>query len=121
MEEQDRENLLNTEGKVELKLTSFLFLRDNLEILLKTTDTQKEFLRKFRLSLLSIIEEGKRAGIDLTELYSYYKDLEFPEVKGAEIIKLDTEDQGGNTPDWLLRIDKQESDEKEEGDRGTDD
>ena len=81
--EVNEQKLLDTPGEVKVSLPHFLYLRDSLELLLKTTKTHKELLKTFRLSLLFIIQECKKEGVDLSELYKYYKNLETPTISGV--------------------------------------
>jgi len=95
---------MNTKGTVSMSLHDYNYLRDSLEVLLKTTDTQEEFLRKIRTIMAIFVGKAKEAGLDMSEMYSYFKDLDFKEILDVDIEKLQTEGQEPGTPSWLLSI-----------------
>lgn len=78
--------VLSVEGTVTMDLKSYNYMRDTLEHLYKTTDTHKEFLKKFRVSLAVIIGKAQFAGLDMSEMYEYFKDLDFPVIERVVIL-----------------------------------
>jgi len=94
---------LDIEGSVTMTLQDYNFMRDTLDSVMRTTDTTKEFLKKFNLSLAVIIGKAKEAGIDMVQLFDYFKDPEFKLIEEVKVVRANKE-ENKNNPRWVVII-----------------
>jgi hypothetical protein len=80
-----------------LPLDTYLDMRDTIVNLVETTKTHQEFVKDFRLSLITMIAEAEKVGLNLTAMYEYYESLDFKTIEGFEFIDTSDEDFKGHT------------------------
>lgn len=74
-------------GTVHLPLDVYNNMRDELDQLRKTTRTHEEFIQAFRASFKIITKMMSAQGINMQQVYDYYKNLDFEVIEGVELIK----------------------------------
>jgi len=74
-------------GTVHIPLESYNAMRDELDQLLATTKTHEEFIQAFRASFKIITKMMSAHGIDMTQVYDYYKNLDFEVIENLDIQK----------------------------------
>jgi len=92
------------EGTVTIPLEDYINTKDLLETLLKTTDTHKEFIVKFRKSLVQLLMKAKDAGINMDPLFDYYADLKFDPIDGVEVVP--SKDELDGSQKWIVVLTK---------------
>lgn len=79
----DTENL----GTAHIPLEKYNDMRDELDQLRKTTKTHEQFIQSFRASFKIITKIMGSKGIDMQQVYDYYKNLDFEVIEGVEVMK----------------------------------
>ena len=72
-------------GTVHLPLEMYNNMRDELDQLRKTTKTHEQFIQAFRASFKIITKMMSAQGIDMQQVYDYYKNLDFEVIDGVEL------------------------------------
>lgn len=96
------------DGTVHLSLKSYNDMRDELDQRRKATLTHQEFLKRFRFSFLTIIEKSKSIGLDITDLYNYYKDLDFKEIVDIEV----SQEEKDQEIKWIVKLKMKEDEQR---------
>jgi len=74
-------------GTVHLPLERYNEMRDLLDQLTKTTKTHEEFIQSFRASFKIITKMMSAQGIDMSQVYDYYRNLDFEVIEGVDVVK----------------------------------